>query len=337
MSDRINITNGKASIAYTGETPWHRLGQYKGATPIPIREIQPAAGQDFTVEVQPIFLANQIKIPSHRAVVRTDTGVTLGVVTPKYFPIQNAQCGEIADALIAEGGAFAEVAGVLDDGQRAWILLKLPDSFEVTKSDLVDPYFLLCWGHDGKHGVAGKLTPVRVVCHNTLTAAGFGDGQKWSKSADIYLRHRKGAALQIEEAHKALGLVRKQVAMVTDTYRALAMQAITDPQVTEYFKGVFPAPEQAVDETPEAFIQRMERWLGRQEALRGAYEHGPGSAEAIGTAWGAYNAITHYLDHIYPVTQKGEISQARTESILFGAYSEVRATALKAAADLVGS
>src|SRR5438552_18694571 len=102
--------------------------------------------------------------------------------------------------------------------------------FEVVKGATIRPYMLLAWGHDGKHGLAGKLTNVRVVCNNTLTAAGFGNGAKWSNVADVYLRHSKNAKVQISEARKALGVIRHQVEDTATAYRSLAETFITSGQ-----------------------------------------------------------------------------------------------------------
>jgi len=41
----------------------------------------------------------------------------------------------------------------------------------ITASDVLDKYVLLSTGHDGRTCVRVILTPVRVVCQNTLTRA----------------------------------------------------------------------------------------------------------------------------------------------------------------------
>ncbi len=42
---------------------------------------------------------------------------------------------------------------------------------EITDSDVLEKYVLLSTGHDGRTCVRVILTPVRVVCQNTLTLA----------------------------------------------------------------------------------------------------------------------------------------------------------------------
>ena len=52
-----------------------------------------------------------------------------------------------------------------------WILAKLPGVMEVTASEALERYVPLSTGHDGRTCVRVTLTPVRVVCQNTLTLA----------------------------------------------------------------------------------------------------------------------------------------------------------------------
>lgn len=225
MAHEISIQNGRAEIAYAGDTPWHGLGTKVDGLQT-AQDMVRAAGLDWTVGLRPLLMVNEggghVPVESHRAIYREDVGRVLGVASARYQPIQNAQAADVVDALVAEGGAHVEVAGALGQGERCWMLAQLPGDFEVVKGDRVRPYFLLAWGHDGKHGLAGTLTPIRVVCNNTLTAAGFGKGQKWSEVANVYIRHCGDPKLRIDEAQRALGLVRKQVAGTAAAYEALA-------------------------------------------------------------------------------------------------------------------
>src|SRR5437879_10768470 len=242
MAHRISVNNGKAEIAYAGETPWHGLGTRVDGLQTAADMIK-RAGLEWTVELRSIYFDARVDgvrpVPGFQAVVRTDHRVTLGIVTNQYQPIQNTQAAEMMDALATEGDAHVEVAGALGAGERCWMLAHIPADFEVVAGDEVKPYVLIAWGHDGKHGLAAKLTPIRVVCNNTLTAA---LGGKWSKTADVYVRHNRNAGIRIEEAQRALGLIRKKVDRTKEAYTALATTPLDPAGATGYFGRVFPRP-----------------------------------------------------------------------------------------------
>src|SRR5207247_3545561 len=222
MTHQISEVNGRAEIAYAGETPWHGLG-------VKVDGLQTAedmirhAGLEWMVGLRRVCGDDGRPVEGYRFTVREDRGLVLGVVTDQYEPIQNTQAAETIDALVTEGGAHVEVAGALDAGERCWMLAHIPADFEVVSGDAVRPYVLLAWGHDGKHGLAAKLTPIRVVCHNTLTAA---LGRQWSQTADVYVRHNKNASSRMQEAQAAVRLIRKKVGEARSAYSALASAPI---------------------------------------------------------------------------------------------------------------
>lgn len=335
MAHQISFNNGKAEMAYSGETPWHGLGVKVDGLKTAAEMIE-AAGLSWQVRTVPVYVAGTganpyLPVPGFVGIERVDKGRVFGVVSDRYTPIQNTQAASVMDALITEGGAHVEVCGALGEGERCWMLAELPDSFEVVKGDKVRPYVLLAWGHDGKHGLAAKLTPIRVVCNNTLTLA-LGD--KWSRTADVYVKHTKNAKLQIEAAQTALGLVKRQAEQTAEAYRLLAATPLEKPR--DYFETVFPRPS---DELPDGYKERLERWERHQAEVLGCYTVGRGVEVpgVAGTAWAGYNAVTEWVDHVYPVLQSGKVSPVRQASVLFGGYSDVKARALNAALELAGS
>lgn len=334
MAHRISGASGRDEIAYAGSTPWHGLGVKVDALQTP-QDMLAHAGMLWTVEAEPVFVRGA-EVQGYKAIVRQDTARVLGVTTSRYHAIQNTQAAEVVDALVTEGGAYVEVAGVLDEGQRCWMLARIPGDFEVVKGDVVQPYFLLAWGHDGKHGLAGKLTSTRVVCHNTLTAAGLGDGVKWSQAADIYVRHSGNAVIRIDEARTALGIAKRQVERTAEAYQALAGVKMEDADVLAYFERVWERPE-SEDQPDAEYDRKLARWQEHQDALKALYEAGAGSGlvGVRGSAWGAYNAVTEWTDHRYPVLQSGEVSATRTQSVLFGSYAATKAKAFAEALSLV--
>jgi phage/plasmid-like protein (TIGR03299 family) len=315
-----------------------------------------AAGLDWTVSASPLF-CNSLEVPGYKAIVRGDSNAILGVVTDRYRPIQNREAGDLMDAVVTEGNAHIEVAGALGAGERCWMLAQIPGAFDVLgrngRADTVRPYVLAAWGHDGKHGLVLKSTFVRVVCNNTLTAA---LGGKWGQSADVYVKHTQGAKVRIDEARRALGIISKQVETTAQAYQALASRDLTRGEARDYFARVLPYPTAPVqDETAQ---QATERLLGTvtssavtatqaqaREAIARVYETrdifqrllfvGQGHEIAGHTAWGAYNAVTAWTDHVYPILQSGKVSAVRQSSVLFGAYAGVKERALSSALDLV--
>ena len=320
----------KDTLAYAGDTPWHGIGE-------DVHELQTAQAMlarvfPWTVGAVPVYERRDddalafVQVPGYRGIKRSDTGDVLSVVTAQYRPLQNAQAMEVVDALIAEGQAVVEVAGSIREGRLCWALAQLPGEYTVIGDDAVRPYFLLAWGHDGKHGVAGKLTFVRVVCDNTLTAA---LGGRWSQHASIYFRHHGDLSIRLADARAALGLVRRQVEETVQAYQQLAATPLESATVTRYFAELFPLTVEP-SETGELADKRRGDWESLHGELIRLYAQGAGN-DAPGarrTAWAAYNAVTEYLDHVYPVLANGAVSPTRQQSVLFGSKAPIRQGAL---------
>jgi len=186
-------------MAYFGDTPWHSLG-VKLDHPATAEEAIISSGLDWQVRKEPLFLAayagsmavGQI-IEDHYATIRSTDRAVLGVVGDRYQPLQNREAFGFFDYVVGQGAAVYHTAGSLSGGRRIWLLAKLPETIKVRGNDIVDQYLLLSNGHDGSTAVQIKLTPIRVVCNNTLSLA-LRDGHK------VYsVRHTASVAEKIRE------------------------------------------------------------------------------------------------------------------------------------------
>ena len=145
MPHNINVTNVGPSMMHVGEPPWHSLGT-KLDKPATAEEAIQAARLDFTVRKFPLLASTNklsaeshfLPVDSHFATVRTDTKEVLGVVGSRYEPIQNKDAFTTFDALVGEGEAIYHTAGALGNGERIWILAKLPDYIRVNGNDIVE-------------------------------------------------------------------------------------------------------------------------------------------------------------------------------------------------------
>lgn len=309
-------------MMYVKTVPWHGLGTKldKLATS---EEAIVAAGLNFTVTKNPLkAVINEknsefINVPGKFATVRTDNNEVLGVVGSRYHIVQNRDAFRFFDSLVGEKEAMYETAGALGLGERIWILAKLPGFIKVNGNDIVDKYLLLSNSHDGSSIIRAKLTPIRVVCNNTLSMALKGAEQ------EVHVRHTASADERMETAHKVLGLSNALYNDLQEIFQKMALTKISNKQLLDYVKTLVPENEKAENHTRANNI--------RAKILE-LHEFGAGASTSKGTIWGAYNACTEYVDHVYNTASVDR----KLESIWFGAGAKMKSEAFDLARGLAG-
>src|SRR5262249_53947643 len=150
------------------------------------------------VTLTPVATVDGLVVPKTRAVVRYDSQTCLAVVSDRYMPVQNTQAFGLLDAIVADGGLRYHTAGALGQGEKVFLLAKLPGHLRVkTTDDVVEKYLLLSNSHDGSSALRVLFTPVRVVCQNTLSMAlRQGNGQ------GVSIRHNGDLAGKIRDAQQ---------------------------------------------------------------------------------------------------------------------------------------
>lgn len=155
---------------------WEGLGKDVSAANTAY-EVCKLAGLDYMVHTEDIFTSDGQKIPNMVATRRYDRledgteipSTVYGVVTERYNPVQNHVGFDFIDTLFHHDGFEVETAGQFDDGKIVWIEARLPQR-NMAGED-IDPYLVFTNRHDGKGSVRVFLTPVRVICKNTLNYA----------------------------------------------------------------------------------------------------------------------------------------------------------------------
>ena len=188
--------NGQYMTAWAGDTPWHGLGtQAEGL--MTATEALKLGNLDWTVEKRPLYnrtelgevevventfgvFRKQINEDGSHSWIALNRGTAVGRV---WKPFQNIEAMDFLDELVQTQEAKIEVVGALGKGEKVWVLAKLPDSILINGVDKVDQYILIVNSHDGSGSLKIFLTPIRVVCNNTLTMALRGrQGGKHEKS-----------------------------------------------------------------------------------------------------------------------------------------------------------
>lgn len=124
MAHEIYIENGKASMMYVGEPPWHGLGTALSEPATAAAAIK-AAKLDWTVTKVPLCARYGEKLhdlKDHFATMRADwvgdeKKPIFGIVGKAYTPLQNRDAFGFLDAIVGQGAAIYHTAGALGDGR----------------------------------------------------------------------------------------------------------------------------------------------------------------------------------------------------------------------------
>jgi len=151
----------------------------------------------FEIEAQEVFTRQgetYAPVKGKRALVRTDTGVALGVVSPSYGILQPRSAMALLDAAAGSGEVTYINGGSYDDGRRLYLQAQLTGaSFDVAGQEHA-PYLLLGSRNDGGGSYFIALTPTRLLCMNQLRVAIRNIIARFS------IRHTRNAAERMELA-----------------------------------------------------------------------------------------------------------------------------------------
>ena len=329
MAHMIDTTTGRAAMAYTGQTPWHGLGQ--ALTPgADVDTWTREAGLAYDVLESPVQYMTPASTgphtwPARKVLHRSDTGAPLAVVSDSYNVVQPGQVMDFFRELVDLGGFQLETAGALSDGRRVWALASVGDAAPVVERDLVKPYLLLGTSYDGTMATVAKFTAIRVVCNNTITAAvgGYSNGRAIKGEGEQNLGYLKSAVRVLHSERFDAEAVRLQLGIVASAWDRFLIQsrqlagASMDQDQADGFVAELLRPyhtsARPVNES-RAYVRIMQLFNG--QAI------GSDLAGVAGTRWAMLNAVTELVDH-----ERGRSNNTRMESAWFGTGAALKARA----------
>jgi phage/plasmid-like protein (TIGR03299 family) len=224
------------------ETPWHQLGRVVKDAPSAADAIR-LAGLDWPVKLQRLHLPDGRPVNRWAVVRGTDGAIVGDAVGPQWVPLQNADAFAWFDPFVTSGAAHFETAGSLGHGRRVWVLAELNRApVEVVPGDAVRKFLLLSNSHDGTLAVRVGLTPVRVVCANTLAMA-HGD----AASKLIRIRHTRGLRQTLGQVREIVNAADAAFEATAEQHRALARRPINAAGLTRYVKAALKMEERDAD------------------------------------------------------------------------------------------
>jgi len=289
------------TMFYTGATPWHGLGEKLEEAPT-ISEAIEQSGLNWEVGTKDLVTVDGQPVPA-RATYRKSDNSILGVVGPRYVPLQNKDAFEWFQPFVDAGECSLHTGGSLSDGQKVWVLAQLNrDPSTVVAGDEVHKFILLSNSHDGTTAIRVGYTPIRVVCVNTLAFA-----HNHADSKLLRIRHTRSAQGKLDNVRDIMDNINAQFEATAEQYRFLASRDFNQRDVQKYVKVLL-----GIDKKPEEDIKTRTRNIMDEIlfTIEGPKQSMPG---VRGTWWAAYNGFNEYLNY-----SKGRNTSNRLESLWFG-------------------
>jgi phage/plasmid-like protein (TIGR03299 family) len=296
MAHELETQNGVASFASLREPAWHGLGTVFTEEKTTSEMLVAANLNNWNVRLE------DMPIPSHLSsdkeyqyVVRTNpTDKTqtdiLGVVGERYHVLQNEDLFSFGDNILDGGGRW-ETAGSLKGGRQVFGSLALERETVLDPNgvaDKVKTYLLINTSHDGSIAIQASITPVRVVCANTLNVALNRTKKKDGVKQSFKIRHTQTANGKVQIARQTLGLANAYMDEFDKMAHAMIQKEISAKDFNDIILAAYPKPDK---DTKGA----VKKWENKVDIINDIYT-GEYNGMISGNAWGAFNALTERLD-----------------------------------------
>ena len=297
------------TMAYAGELPWHGLG-VKVIDDLTPEQMMQKAGVDWSVEKQDLVTAGGSTVKSKQALVRLSDGEVLDIVGKGWNPVQNAEAFNFFEEYVRAGDMQMHTAGSLNGGKMVWALAKTNESFELFNGDVTENYFLFSNPHEFGKAIDIRMTPIRVVCNNTLTLSLSQDS-----NAMVKVNHRK--EFDSAEVKEQMGIAKEKMEQYKSMAEFLGSKRYTSENIVQYFNEVFGSPAKEKVDGVLPFTSNNAKVA--MENL----DTQPGANFAQGSFWNAFNTVTYMTDHI-----QGRSNDGRMTSSWYGRNRRVKLKAL---------
>lgn len=265
-------------------------------------------GLGWKVVTKDVYVDGKI-VPDFKAIQREDTGTIFQIAGSKYEPIQNVDAFRFFDEITQTGQSKYVQAGSYKGGAVVWLRAKLPYDFEVVPDDRMKTYLRLVTSHDGSHKLVIYPEVYRQVCSNGAHA--------WVRdyAKTVAVKHTENAEKRFTfNAKKVLESEIEYFQKFAEHCKRLAQKQMTALEIDSFLNQLFEVTEDKEIAT---------RTKNQIEKIRELVEVGTGTdiAGVKGTAWGAYNSVTEYIENYKPT--RGE-DENREYSSDFGSGRDLR-------------
>lgn len=273
------------TMFYVREKPWHGLGTQVKEAPTS-SEALIYAGLNWQVTQEDVYTENGRKIFGYKVNTRSTDETALGIVSDRYKVVQNEDAFRFTDDLLGEGVVY-ETAGALQGGRKVWMLARMPEKY-IIAGDEITPYMVVMNSHDGSSGIKVAMTPIRVVCQNTLNLALNTAKRIWAT------KHTENVMSRVYEAKETLSLAGQYMGELGRGIDELSQIKLPDRKVLEFMQEFFPITTDMTDAQRKNNMRLL-------EDLKSRYWDAPDLAHVGKNGYRFINAVSDFATHAAPI------------------------------------
>ena len=152
------------------------------------------------------------------------------------------------------------------------------------------PYLVFSNSHDGSGSIKVAMTPVRVVCQNTLNFALDNASRIWCAN------HTGDIGAKMEDARMTLFMAENYMNELSKASKKLDRKKVSDAAVEEYIKLLLPIAADAT-ETTERNVKKL------RMDLKNRYYLAPDLAGVGKNGYRFVNAVSDFATHAKPLRE----------------------------------
>ena len=152
----------------------------------------------------------------------------------------------------------------------------------------ISPYLVFINTHDGSGAVRVAVTPVRVVCSNTLNLALAQAKRSWS------MIHTGNVQGKLEEAKETLLMAREYMDELGKEFENLRQKELSDKKVLDFIEILIPKDENFTPQQKKN-VQRL------RDDMKLRYFEAPDLKDVGRNAYRFINAVSDFATHAEPL------------------------------------
>lgn len=322
MAHNIDMSNGRANVAFVNSPLWHNLGSQLNEDSS-IEDWIETAGFNWDIIKTPVSYATgdgtMSVMDDKHVLYRSDTNAPLSVVGNDYKIIQPKEVLEFFRDLVDGTGMYLETAGCLFGGRKFWAMANTTKSSYVgKKEDTIKGYLFLATSADGTIATTAQFTSVRLACANTLKIA-----LAEKETNRVRVTHRSD--FDAEMVKRKMGLIDEAWVNFLENMNDLASKKISDAGAKAFIDSLILTKP---DDPEKSSTQSK----NQSEFIMGLYKGaGMGADAAYGNMFGVLNSITEFVDH----HSRKRTNDSKLWNQFFGAGDKLKQDALETLLEMV--